>query len=437
MATFSINLRRDKKNTKGFCPIIIYYSHNSQRALLSTAISAPESSFQDKEGEWLKPDTPNASGNNTLISDALNKARKIVTDFKHTKDRYPESTEIRDLFNLKTGKTKDISASFFDMFDAFMYYQTHERGKPVVYGTYKNYKKVKVRLEEYEKFTRKKFDFTSIDRTFADKFERYQITEHDSGPNTLGSYIRIIKAFMHWCENRHDMIFSKAIMSSLKSTDEETWQAYLELEEIDKIMGLSFPNNPLYDQSRDTFVLLCCLGCRHGDLTRTLTANIVTQNGRRLFRKLTKKNNKLTQVYLNARAEKILDKYEGMDPQKWVSSNQQCNKDIKKICRLAGIVEKIQVTKGAGENRRELIEEKCDHIKTHTGRRSFINIMLNLGVDERDIAAMTGQSLKILQRYKQSNTQRLQAAIDKWDEPRPEPKKPKADKSPKQSLRVA
>ena len=68
------------------------------------------------------------------------------------------------------------------------------------------------------------------------------------------------------------------------------------------------------------------------------------------------------------------------------------NRDIKELCRLAGINEEIRVTTYKGNVRTDKIQPKWELVGTHTGRRNFIVNALSLGITPNIVMKWTGHS---------------------------------------------
>jgi integrase len=68
------------------------------------------------------------------------------------------------------------------------------------------------------------------------------------------------------------------------------------------------------------------------------------------------------------------------------------NRDIKVICRLAGIDEGIRVTTYKGNVRTDEVRPKWELLGTHTGRRTFIVNALSLGIPPNVVMKWTGHS---------------------------------------------
>ena len=73
-------------------------------------------------------------------------------------------------------------------------------------------------------------------------------------------------------------------------------------------------------------------------------------------------------------------------------TNQAMNRDIKELCKLAGINEEIRVTTYKGNVRTDKIQPKWELVGTHTGRRTFIVNALSLGITPNIVMKWTGHS---------------------------------------------
>ena len=111
---------------------------------------------------------------------------------------------------------------------------------------------------------------------------------------------------------------------------------------------------------------------------------------------------------------KILKKYTFSVPH---LPDQDLNRYMKEIGRLAGITEEVEIesTKG-GKPKLERIE-KCELIHSHTARRTGATLMYLAGIDIYDIMKVTGHaSPEILKKYiKADNLDVAQKLTDKYD----------------------
>ena len=97
--------------------------------------------------------------------------------------------------------------------------------------------------------------------------------------------------------------------------------------------------------------------------------------------------------------------------------DQDINRYIKEIGRLAGITQEVEIetTKG-GKPKLERIE-KCELIHSHTARRTGATLMYLAGIDIYDIMKVTGHaSPEILKKYiKADSLDVAEKLSDKYD----------------------
>lgn len=73
-------------------------------------------------------------------------------------------------------------------------------------------------------------------------------------------------------------------------------------------------------------------------------------------------------------------------------TNQAMNRDLKKLCKLAGINEEIRITSYKGNERIDEVKEKWELVGTHTGRKTFIVNALSRGIALSIVMKWTGHN---------------------------------------------
>lgn len=413
MASAYYIARKDKTNKQGECPIHIVYEHASEQCRITTDHKINPALFDTKKpGAWVNPVHPSHIELNIIFSEALAAVTKTYNMFYLENKRFPKPDELKKIYGVQTGKITAPDNSFFAIFREFQIYQEEKRGSDNVSpGTAKNYRKFKERMAEFETYIKKPLTFEEINKQFYNTFVSYLCDEHGNGVNSCGAYIKILKTFLFWCEAHKDIPVDRGVMKTLKVTSEENWKAFLTIEELDQVIALDLSNNPDYDLSRDAFVLQCHIGSRYSDMARLTGGNIIIEGGETVVRQTTVKTRKLSQgVLTEPAALNILEKYKGSSVKDWIPEMQKCNRDIKEVCRLAGINEEITLTTGTGIYRKDAVVKKYQLITTHSARRTFINLCLRAGILDVTIALSTGQSIKTLQRYKHADINDLKSA---------------------------
>ena len=170
----------------------------------------------------------------------------------------------------------------------------------------------------------------------------------------------------------------------------------------DEVMSLYNykPQSKEDEEVRDIFLLECTFGHRIADILRL--DERADEIGGKYYITITPKKTPQKRVEAGIIfdiAKRILvDKYHCKLPS---VSKDAINKNIKRIAREAGICgEELQSYHYQGENRpRETKRPRYECISTHTGRRTFISMLVARGWNYEQISKYTGQSVKIVGDY--------------------------------------
>ncbi len=171
-----------------------------------------------------------------------------------------------------------------------------------------------------------------------------------------------------------------------KETEENTVALYD--SEIEQILNIDL--NGSLDIARDLFIFQTELGQRISDillLTKKDLRNDITSSNNINIRQ--KKTGTCVCIPLSDTALKILNKYDYILP---YLNSDTININIKEICRLCGINEKIKCSEKRGGKKYEYEVEKWRLVSTHTARRSFVTNAIYNNIDESLIKKVTGHS---------------------------------------------
>lgn len=149
-----------------------------------------------------------------------------------------------------------------------------------------------------------------------------------------------LRWFLNWATDRgyNTNIAYKTFRPTLKSTQKKV--IYLTKEEILKMKNLVLPGGKEYlDPIRDVFLFCCFTGLRHSDAYGLRRTDV---KGNHIEVTTVKTADSLS-IELNDVSRSILDKYRDVDFKDNHAlpfyTNQAMNRDIKELCRLAGIDE--------------------------------------------------------------------------------------------------
>lgn len=265
-----------------------------------------------------------------------------------------------------------IDYDFFEYFEDFI-----SNRSDLAKNTITDYKQTYIALKQFEFQSKTKIKFENIDLNFYDKLKNYVLKKQGYSKNTFGKRIKIIKTVMKDSFDRrlhNNMIFQN---KSFKVLTTKNKRPFLNVDDIFMIKEVELSST--LDKYRDIFLILCYLGIRYSDLNQVNKYNISTENNVcRLTIKQTKTKDVIS-IPIHKKIIRIIEKYDYIIPK---VSEQNLNKNIKIICKKAGI-SKEYIKDG-------IKLDFTDYISSHDGRRSFATICFLNGLPVSQIMQITG-----------------------------------------------
>jgi integrase len=106
-----------------------------------------------------------------------------------------------------------------------------------------------------------------------------------------------------------------------------------------------------------------------------------------------------------SKAKQIGEKYRFFFPK---FTQQYFNREITKICRLAGIIELVKLTRYQGSLLIQMKKPKFDWVSSHTARRTSVSLLLAKGVPPTVVMKLTGHSsIQTMMRYERTTNEAL------------------------------
>jgi len=211
--------------------------------------------------------------------------------------------------------------------------------------------------------------------------------------STIEKKLGYLRWFMNWATNKgiNKNLVYKTFKPTLKSTQKKV--IYLTKEELEKVRKLKLPEDKAYlDPVRDIFLFCCFSGLRHSDVAN-LRKNDVKGDHIEIT---TVKTADSISIELNNITKDILAKYKDVKfPNNLAlpsQTNQAMNRNLKELCKLAGLDEEIRITTYKGNERHDEFKKKWELVGTHTGRRTFIVQALSLGIPPNIVMKWTGHA---------------------------------------------
>ena len=393
MATTKLLIRENKINSDGKCVIYIRYTHNEKSFLISTSEKIAPELWDAKNQKVKKAYRGFTSLNDTLESKVeevnliarVAKQQKIDPTVEYVKEKLAATQEGA---GREGAAAEPVQLDFFTLYEQFLVETDAQKAKSTII----QHRTTISHLKNFQEAKKYKISFERLDTAFNEKFLHYLIKDKNFGNNTVGKYIKNLKAFLNWATDKgynatlHHRKFKKpkAAVSII----------YLTRKELDLIFGFDLSKKKKLERVRDLFVFECATGLRYSDLCNLKLENI--KNDYLDF--TTIKTGDRLLVPLTNYARQILTKYEGAIPK--AISSVKMNKYLKELGQVCGIDESIQQVKISGGKRTEKAVPKYTLITTHTARRTFITQSLERGIRPEVIMKITGhKDIKTMMKY--------------------------------------
>ena len=398
---------------------------NGQRLITSTGCQVNNQEAWDAGNQCVKEGYKGPKGETSIsINNALRNCREqMVTAFRYfeANDIYPTKKQVADKYQERMHGTipkksepepkmerKRKEPSFFEVFDMFM----KECGEKNAWTT-ATYAKMETMRVDLSTFT-KNLKFADLTEAKLSDFVAYlrdskklrtprkkkgDRDEYDPEDiiglknSTIEKKLRFLRWFLNWATEKgyNTNMAYKSFKPTLKTTQKKV--IYLTKEEIARVRDLNLTEAQAYlDPVRDVFLFCCFSGLRHSDANNLRRSDIKSGH----IEVTTIKTADSISIELNDVTKAILEKYKdapfGDNKALPNYTNQAMNRDVKELCKLAGINEEIRITTYKGNVRTDEIHPKWELVGTHTGRRTFIVNALSLGIPPNVVMKWTGHS---------------------------------------------
>ncbi len=422
----------DSLNAKKEHPIILKYSFNGLRLKYYTGISIKKLNFQPHcnkgSAKPIKSIAPFSEQYNNKLLDMAISAVTIVNEARdeNINVKYVRN-ELDKIFKPKEIKVKpaDVNkVSFIVYFEQIiadsksgkrLIKSGKNKGKRYTHNAIKNYGISLSALKRYMNYEKlKDLLFSDITPEFYEDFRSFCFDVEEKEISTFGGYIKDIKTVM--IESKVSGFDKDAFY--IPSYEADTI-AYT-LEQLDIIDNLDLSNQnkyithlivsrdkngkaildkkgnkvlkpekiyyPVLDNIRDLSLIGCYSAMRFQNYNDLDIEAI--ENG--FIRIKQKKTGNRTTIPIMKRLQKVLDKYKGGLPNS--VSNQQFNRIIKLVVKLAGLDHTITVRQTKGNIEKYIEVPFYEMVSSHTARRTYATIMFKAGVPPLLIMSATGHT---------------------------------------------
>ena len=234
-------------------------------------------------------------------------------------------------------------------------------------------KKIFIEFEQYQ--SRKKgFDVTNliteVDPDFQYELEEYLSNELLYSKNTIAKTIKILQTVCNYAQKRGIQLNRSYGLVAMSYDDTDV--VYLSFTELQKIKNAKMPQE--LEDARKWLYMSCFLGQRISDFMRFNSTMIRKEADDHYIDFVQEKTGKKISLLLHAEVMNFLQDNNMEFPSPIYE--QDYNEQIKQVCKLSGIQEKIQgsvlteVQKGIWRKKKG-IYEKWELVGSHIGRKSY------------------------------------------------------------------
>lgn len=362
------------------------------------------------------------SDTNTTIEDAISRIgdihARLLKNEKLTYDTFKNELQTDEKLNKILQKDIRVTESNTEHYiPPYEYLYSRIEMSTVSAGTKKDYENTLYHMKNLEDVSGKPFSWKSAGYDYYLEFVDY-LKGINLRPSTIDKIIKNLKVFLSWADLTDHLEVNQDFKKTLsgkslfaKIDKSETEHVYLTESEIQQITDTSIEDNKLFE-IRDLFVIGCWTGLRVSDLSRLKRANIHDN----VITITAKKTNQTVVIPVTAELQNILDKYPDELPT--APTDQHFNREIKKVCELAGINEPVlqDIRKGSLKTVASLPKYKI--VTAHTARRSFATNLYRRGIPSTQLMMLTGHKtedafLKYIKVSKEDNARDVAEQLKK------------------------
>ncbi len=354
----------------------------------------------DPTRQRMYPRTPRATEINEEIDRHL---EAVIFFFSSSRTADAEQPTLEGLkatlfpARVHASKREDQS-SIVGLFQRFIREHTNG-GRPLSHLTVKNYKTALSSWQAYEKHCGKMFfisDFLVPDnertqkaRKIIESYQRFLIEvgigNTPLADNTARKRLKVLSTMFHWAEAELGIQLLRKI--SMKGEIISKYSVSLTQDEVEAISKVKLRSGSKLDHVRNMMILALNFGIRHSEYLL-----VKPELWREPYQLITTPKTGSTCLLIHRpQVRDILKKYEANGFPASLRINQKINREIKEICRLAGLNRLVNKTiTRDGIDHHETVELHTI-VSTHTLRRTKITLDLSNGRNMRDICLETGQ----------------------------------------------
>lgn len=408
--------------------------HHGKRYKYPTGISIQPKHWNSAKYRCrIKADFPDA----TFINDQIESWEELISDVFEsflvdliTPSQHSFRKAIKNRLEELTHKEPSKKSGLLEFMDEFTESVSRSNRTLKRYGTTINL------LKKYQKEKRTTLDFEDIDIDFYESFKKWMY-KSDFSVNYFGDIIKNIKMFMNEAEQRGLHTSSGHRSKKFKTISEESDTISLSVEKLMRIYNVEINERSITElneqlikegvktdirthnierrissliDARDRFLIGAFTALRYQDYN---ALNGLSHESEYITRR-NAKTGRLTSIPMHPVIKSILlARGDKLPPG---ISNDKMNKNLRILCRLAGLTDIKETSKTLGGKRVYRMVPEYMLVGSHTARRSACTNMYRAGIPISIIMVFSGHT-KIANFMKYIRIDAEEAAIQMKDHP--------------------
>ena len=397
-------------NKDGFILIVAEYSNTKRIKKVATGVKILKK-YWDNESRLVRANgTANVTKTNDHLKAVLKNLNNSVTElYKSNGNVLPTVAQLNEYLASQRDTVAAVGTeeTLVAQLNAFIAGKTDWQPATVkAFNTLSNH------VQGYQKAKKVTWLLTALTNDEIINWQKWLVKTYDFNNATLGKLVGKLKTFL---TDKHPVQINLSKVKPLY-TASPTPPVVLHQNEIEAIRSLDLTSNPRLERARDLQIAQIFSGLRFSDLIRLESRHI--QKGHIIIKMWkTRKLSKVVRIPIFAQFAEMVAKYTDAETGKLclpIISNQKFNDYIKEVAQLVPELLKpitIEFTKGLITDTKDV--PKWKEISSHSSRRSFCTLCLDLKFSVKETMAWSGHStLAAFSRYIGQTDLNENAAID-------------------------
>ena len=376
-------------NADGFVAIVAEYSNSKKIKKVATGVKV-NVKYWDNESRLVKANgTANVTKTNEQLKAVLKNLNDAVTElYKANGNVLPTVPQLNQYLAAQSEVVAAVATEETLVAELGTFIAGKTDWAP---ATVKAYNTLSNHIQGYQKAKKVTWLLTTLTNEEIIKWQHWLVKTYDFNNATLGKVVSKLKTFL--TDKQPAQINLRKVKPLY--TESPTPPVVLHLNEIEAIRALDLSSNPRLERVRDLQIAQIFSGLRFSDLIRLESRHI--QKGHIVIKMWkTRKQNKVVRIPVFEQFAEIVAKYTDAETGEMhlpKISNQKFNDYVKEIAQLIPELLKtitIEYTKGTVTDTKEV--EKWKEISSHSSRRSFCSLCLDLDYTVKQVMQWSGHS---------------------------------------------